>query len=65
MKALIENIKWIGGFALIVITIGFLQYLNEEDPHMVNINGKQYIRSKEYTGNNTYQIILIPVDSIK
>ena len=65
MKALIENIKWIGGFALIVITIGFLQYLNEEDPHMANINGKQYIRSKEYTGNNTYQIILIPVDSIK
>ena len=65
MKALIENIKWIGGFALIVITIGFLQYLNEEDPHIVNINGKQYIRSKEYTGNNTYQIILIPADSIK
>lgn len=64
MKALVENIKWIGGFVIIVFTIGFLQYLNEEDPHIVNINGKQYIRSKEYTGNNTYQVILLPVDSI-
>jgi hypothetical protein len=65
MKTLIENIKWIGSFALIVIAIGFLQYLNEEPAHMVNINGKQYIRSKEYAGNNTYQIILIPADTIK
>ena len=43
----------------------FLIYLNEEEPHKVIIGGKEYIRSKEYVGNNHYQIILIPVDSLK
>jgi len=45
--------------------IGFLIYLNEEDPHKVIIDGKEYIRSKEYVGNGHYQIILIPSDSLK
>jgi hypothetical protein len=45
--------------------IGFLIYLNEEEPHKVIIDGKEYIRSKEYVGNGHYQIILIPSDSLK
>ncbi len=45
--------------------LGFLIYLNEEDPHKVIIDGKEYIRSKEYVGNGHYQIILIPSDSLK
>jgi hypothetical protein len=45
--------------------LGFLIYLNEEEPHKVIIDGKEYIRSKEYVGNGHYQIILIPSDSLK
>ncbi len=50
---------------VMVFIIGFLIYLNEEDPHKVIIDGKEYIRSKEYVGNGHYQIILIPSDSLK
>jgi hypothetical protein len=45
--------------------LGFLIYLNEEEPHKVIIDGKEYIRSKEYVGHGHYQIILIPSDSLK
>ena len=50
---------------VLVFIIGFLIYLNEEDPHKVIIDGKEYIRSKEYVGHGHYQIILIPSDSLK
>jgi hypothetical protein len=50
---------------VMVFIIGFLIYLNEEEPHKVIIDGKEYIRSKEYVGNGHYQIILIPSDSLK
>ena len=63
MERFIEVLKIIGFFVVAIIVIAFLQNLNEEEPHRVTIEGKQYIRSKEYSGNGTYQVILIPVDS--
>lgn len=64
-SAFIEWIKVICFFIMCIIILIFLVHLNEEDPHKVTINGKEYIRSKEYTGNGTYQVILIPLDSTK
>ena len=49
---------------IMFIVLGFLIYLNEEEPHKVIIDGKEYIRSKEYVGDGHYQIILLPVDSL-
>jgi type IV secretory pathway component VirB8 len=64
MERFIEVLKIIVLFFVVaIIVIAFLQTLNEEEPHRVTIEGKQYIRSKEYSGNGTYQVILIPVDS--
>lgn len=63
MDKFIEVLKIVGFFVVAIIVIAFLQHLNEEEPHRVTIEGKQYIRSKEYSGNGTYQVILIPVDS--
>lgn len=60
-----EWIKIILFFIVAIIVIGFLQNLNTEKPHEVIVNGKKYIRSKEYVGNGVYQVILLPIDSIK
>jgi hypothetical protein len=63
MDKFIEALKIVGFLIAAIIIIAFLQHANEEEPHRVTIEGKQYIRSKEYAGNGTYQVILIPVDS--
>jgi hypothetical protein len=60
-----DIISTILAILVMVFIIGFLIYLNEEEPHKVIIDGKEYIRSKEYVGNGHYQIILIPSDSLK
>ena len=64
-----EWIKIILFFIVAIIVIGFLQNLNirsnTEKPHEVIVDGKKYIRSKEYVGNGVYQVILLPIDSIK
>jgi hypothetical protein len=60
-----EWIKIILFFTAAIIVIGFLQNLNTEKPHEIIINGKKYIRSKEYVGNGVYQVILLSADSIK
>ena len=62
MKDVIYSILSILG---LLIVIGFLIHLNEEEPHKVIVDGKEYIRSKEYVGHGHYQIILLPVDSLK
>lgn len=62
MKDVIYSILSILG---LLIVIGFLIHLNEEEPHKVIVGGKEYIRSKEYIGDGHYQIILLPVDSLK
>lgn len=62
MKDILKSILFI---LLLIFILAFFIKLNEEKPHKVIINGKEYIRSKEYIGNNMYQIILLPVDSIK
>lgn len=59
--------NWLVEIITIIILIFFMIifiYLTEEKPHVVTINGKNYIRSTEYTGSGTYQVILIPTDSI-
>jgi hypothetical protein len=63
MKKFIEVLTFIGFCIAAIVIIAFLQIANEEEPHRVTIEGKTYIRSKESTGNGTYQVILIPVDS--
>jgi hypothetical protein len=63
MEKFIDALKYIGFCIAAIILIGFLQISNEEEPHRVTIEGKSYIRSKEYAGNGTYQVILIPIDS--
>jgi len=51
----------------IVIFLGvcFLMALargsREEKAHRIVVDGQEYIRSKEYVGNNTYQVIMVPV----
>ena len=63
MDKFIEGLKILGFFVIAIIVIAFLLRLNEEEPHRVTIEGKHYIRSKEYVGNGMYQVMLIPVDS--
>ncbi len=58
-----NKLEWLSIVLLIILVIIFIHF-NEEKPHIITINGKNYIRSKEYTGNGTYQIILIPNDSV-
>ena len=43
------------------VLIALANIAMEEDPHHVVVDGQEYIRSKEYVGNNQYQIIMIPV----
>lgn len=59
-----DTIYTILSILIMFIVLGFLIYLNEEEPHKVIIDGKEYIRSKEYVGDGHYQIILLPVDSL-
>ena len=62
MKEIIKTILFILGM---IIILGILIKLGEEKPHEVIIDGKKYIRSKEYIGHSQYQIILLPKDSLK
>ena len=62
MKDIIYSILFI---LVMLFIVGLLIHLNEEKPHKVIIDGKEYIRSKEYVGHGHYQIILIPSDTLK
>jgi hypothetical protein len=62
MRDIIYSILFI---LVMLFILGLLIYLNEEKPHKVIIDGKEYIRSKEYVGDGHYQIILIPSDTLK
>jgi hypothetical protein len=65
MKSFIEILKYIGLIFLLIFILSILINSNEENPHEVIIDGKKYIRSKEYVGDGHYQIILLPKDSVK
>lgn len=58
-----QTLKSVGFFILCLAIIVLLVLAGEERPHRVSVGGKEYIRSKEYTGNGTYQVILVRVDS--
>jgi len=62
MKEIIKIILFIFGLMLLLT---LLIKSIEEKPHEVIIDGKKYIRSKEYVGDGHYQIILLPKDSLK
>jgi hypothetical protein len=64
MKTFIEILKYIG-LILMIFVLVILINSKEEKPHEVIIDGKKYIRSKEYVGDGHYQIILLPKDSVK
>ena len=65
MRKFIEVLTFIGFCIAAIVIIALLTIANEEEPHRVTIEGKTYIRSKESTGNGTYQVILIPVETSK
>lgn len=50
-------------FVVLLIVLAFLVSLGEEKPHRVIIDGKEYTKMTQWTGNH-YQIILLPVDSL-
>jgi len=62
MRDIIYSILFI---LVMFFIVGLLIHLNEEKPHKVIIDGKEYIRAKEYVGDGHYQIILIPSDTLK
>ena len=64
-ETILEWLKIILFFMVAILVIGFLQSLGTEDPHEITIDGKKYIRSKEYVGDGHYQIIITPKDSTK
>jgi hypothetical protein len=64
-ERIFEWLKIILFFMVAILVIGFLQSLDTEDPHEITIDGKKYIRSKEYVGDGHYQIIITPKDSTK
>ena len=67
-KYMMETVKeWAKIILFFILLLSFLTFLisiTEEKPHKVIIEGREYIRMKEWTGRE-YQIILLPVDSIK
>lgn len=64
-ERIFEWLKIILFFMVTILVIGFLQSLGTEESHEITIDGKKYIRSKEYVGDGHYQIIITPKDSIK
>jgi hypothetical protein len=64
-ERIFDWLKIILFFMIAILVIGFLQSLGTEDPHEITIDGKKYIRSKEYVGDGHYQIIITPKDSTK
>lgn len=65
MKTFIEILKFISFIFLIMFILSIIIVSMEEKPHEVIVDGKKYIRSKEYVGDGHYQIIMIPKDTIK
>lgn len=62
MNTIKDKIGIVLFFLGVVMVMLFLIRVIEEKPHMVTIEGKQYIRSKEYVGDGHFQIILVPVN---
>lgn len=50
-------------FLVLVIALAFLTKFNEEKPHRVIIDGKEYIKMTQWTGSH-YQTVILPVDSV-
>lgn len=52
-------------FLGLFLLTAFLRDVIEEKPHIVEVEGKRYMRSKEYVGNGHFQIIMVPIkDSV-
>ena len=66
MKTNFENSPLkIGMFILIFSSLYYTAIvMGNEQPHKVTIDGKEYIRMKEWNGR-FYQIDLIPCDTVK
>lgn len=62
MKQIVEWFKIIVFFIVLIMFLSLLVVLGEEKPHKVIIDGKEYIKMTEWTGNN-YQTIILPADS--
>jgi hypothetical protein len=61
IKSVLAVLAGVVIFLGVCVLIAFAHAAMEEDPHRVVIGGQEYIRSKEYVGDNKYQIIMIPV----
>jgi len=49
---------------ILIVAIIILILLAEEKPHIITIEGKQYVRMKEWSGGRM-QLIIVPYDSVK
>jgi hypothetical protein len=49
---------------ILIVAIMILIKLSEEKPHIITIEGKQYVRMKEWSGGRM-QLIIVPYDSTK
>ena len=49
---------------ILIVAIIILIPLVEEKPHIITIEGKQYVRMKEWSGGRI-QLIIVPYDSTK
>jgi uncharacterized linocin/CFP29 family protein len=58
---IIEWIKIVLFFVVLLIGLSILISLGEEKPHKVIINGKEYTKIKEWNGDH-WQIIMLPSD---
>lgn len=65
MKTFIEILKFVVFIFIVMFILSIVIVSMEEKPHEVIVDGKKYIRSKEYVGDGHYQIIMMPKDSIK
>lgn len=66
MNTIKNNIGIALFFLLVLMVMLVLVRTIEEKPHMVEIEGREYMRSKEYVGDGHFQIILVPIkDSVR
>ena len=61
IKSVLAVLAGVVIFLGVCVLIAYAHASMEEDPHRVVVDGQEYIRSKEYVGNNQYQIIMVPV----
>ena len=65
MSTIKDKIGVVLFFLGVLVVMLFMIRVIEEKPHVVEVEGKRYMRSKEYAGDGHFQIIMVPIkDSV-